>query len=225
MKARVLSTVLTEFFMPLHCSTFLFYRSRACMVLCSAILALLAACSDGIGSVADAPIPPPVPSVPSGLTVTYAAKGLNFSWKATTHAATYQLFEDLDGAGPALASRVGHSTIASLDYAVPDLLMTRLNATYSLQACNISGCSARTALLQPNIEQAIGYFKASNPGVDDILGNALALSADGLTLAVSAYGEASASASTPSDDSAPRAGAGGNQSDNSASKAGAVYLY
>ena len=57
-------------------------------------------------------------------------------------------------------------------------------------------------------------MKASNSGSDDIFGLSLALSGDGNTLAVGAYAEDSASE-----------GIGGDQADNSAIDAGAVYLY
>ncbi len=183
---------------------------RALWLTCCVIFfGLISACSDGVLPDAAVPPsqPPPVPQTPAGLSVAYAAKSLNFSWTQTTHAQSYRLFEDLDGTGPLVASAVGTVTTASIHYAIPDLLMTRLNASYTLQACNVSGCSSNSAALQPDIHQAIGYFKASNPGVNDILGNAIALSADGLTLAVSAYGEASISLSNPADDSAPEAGA------------------
>jgi hypothetical protein len=58
------------------------------------------------------------------------------------------------------------------------------------------------------------YFKASNTGAGDAFGSRLALSADGTTLAVAAAGEGSQAS-----------GIDGNQADNSASNAGAVYLY
>jgi len=58
------------------------------------------------------------------------------------------------------------------------------------------------------------YLKASNPGRGDIFGIAVALDASGDTLAVGAREEASAAV-----------GIGGNQADNSAPGAGAVYLY
>jgi hypothetical protein len=57
------------------------------------------------------------------------------------------------------------------------------------------------------------YVKASNSGADDNFGGALALAADGNTLAVGAWGEDSGSS-----------GVGGVQSDNSASNSGAVYV-
>jgi len=58
------------------------------------------------------------------------------------------------------------------------------------------------------------YVKASNPGAGDQFGTSVALSADGSILAVGADGEASAAT-----------GLGGDQADNSAGAAGAVYVY
>jgi hypothetical protein len=57
------------------------------------------------------------------------------------------------------------------------------------------------------------YVKASNTGAGDSFGYPVALSGDGATLAVSALGEASAAT-----------GIGGDQADNSALGAGAVYV-
>ncbi len=58
------------------------------------------------------------------------------------------------------------------------------------------------------------YIKASNAGVFDHFGYSVALSADGSTLAVGAYGESSAAT-----------GIDGDQADNSAGGAGAVYVF
>ena len=58
------------------------------------------------------------------------------------------------------------------------------------------------------------YIKASNTDAIDYFGSSLALSADGSTLAVGAEGESSAAT-----------GIDGNQSDNSAESAGAVYVF
>jgi hypothetical protein len=58
------------------------------------------------------------------------------------------------------------------------------------------------------------YLKASNTGASDKFGSAVSLSADGSTLAVGAYGEASSAA-----------GVNGNQGDNGAPFSGAVYVY
>src|SRR5207237_799860 len=58
------------------------------------------------------------------------------------------------------------------------------------------------------------YLKASNTDSIDYFGNNVALSADGNTLAVGAYREASATM-----------GINGNQMDNSKSGSGAVYIF
>jgi trimeric autotransporter adhesin len=58
------------------------------------------------------------------------------------------------------------------------------------------------------------YMKASNPGSNDQFGSALAVSADGNTLAVAAQFEDSAAT-----------GIDGNQSDNSMPESGAVYVF
>ncbi|MDB4953883.1 MAG: Integrin alpha beta-propellor repeat protein [Myxococcales bacterium] len=58
------------------------------------------------------------------------------------------------------------------------------------------------------------YVKASNTGTYDQFGTSVALSADGSTLAVGAFAEASAAT-----------GINGNQADNSASQSGAVYVF
>ncbi len=62
------------------------------------------------------------------------------------------------------------------------------------------------------VQQA--YVKASNTDVNDQFGHSLALSYDGSTLAVGAYLEDSAAT-----------GVGGNQADNTAMDAGAVYVF
>ena len=61
------------------------------------------------------------------------------------------------------------------------------------------------------------YVKASNTGTDDSFGTSVALSADGNTLAVGAWGEASAA--TGIDNTTP------GPADNSFANAGAVYVY
>ncbi len=58
------------------------------------------------------------------------------------------------------------------------------------------------------------YVKASNPAANDYFGNDIALSSDGNTMAVIAYGEASNAV-----------GVNGDQANNSAPNSGAVYVY
>jgi hypothetical protein len=62
------------------------------------------------------------------------------------------------------------------------------------------------------VQQA--YLKASNPGINDQFGSLVALSADGNTLAVSAYFEDSRAV-----------GVDGDQADNSVEQSGAVYVF
>ena len=62
------------------------------------------------------------------------------------------------------------------------------------------------------VQQA--YLKASNPGINDQFGSLVALSADGNTLAVSAYFEDSRAS-----------GVDGDQADNSMEQSGAVYVF
>lgn len=58
------------------------------------------------------------------------------------------------------------------------------------------------------------YLKASHPGTTDLFGSQLALSADGLTLAVGAPAESSVAT-----------GIGGNEADDSRGNSGAVYVF
>ncbi|MBX3656704.1 MAG: hypothetical protein KF686_21220 [Ramlibacter sp.] len=136
------------------------------------------------------PPPPPAPTSAPGLTITYAAKALNFSWNIVADAQSYLVYEDPDGIGPLPRVQIGQSSFTtSLAYAVPVLLHTRLSATYTVQACNASGCGPSSAAVVPDMKQAIGYFKAASPAVEARFGNRVALSADGSTMAVGAYGE------------------------------------
>jgi cysteine-rich repeat protein len=81
-------------------------------------------------------------------------------------------------------------------------------------AVGLDGCRKDcTANLLAYIK-ASNTVKPSNPGVFAEFGASVALSADGSTLAVGAFGEASAAT-----------GIGGDQADNSAEKAGAVYVF
>lgn len=92
--------------------------------------------------------------------------------------------------------------------------------TFLKQPCKILLClltlisaavQAQQSLLNP-VQQA--YIKASNTGINDFFGGSIAISADGNTLAVGAIGESSAAI-----------GVGGNENDNSAGAAGAVYIF
>ncbi|MEB2349380.1 MAG: integrin, partial [Comamonadaceae bacterium] len=191
--------------------TFARWRHLASAI-CAA--ALLAACGGG-----DGPTPPSTSSLtaPGGLTVAYGVKDYQFHWDAVVGATHYELWEDPDGAaGPEPEARVG-ADIATTAYShslAPQLLHKRLNASYSVRACDAAGCGDSSAALVPDLGQAIGYFKASNTDADDHFGVSLALSADGSTLAVGAYIEDSNAT-----------GIDGDQANNSAAYSGAVYIF
>jgi hypothetical protein len=99
------------------------------------------------------------------------------------------VYEDPDGAGPSAPVQIGSTTTTGLTYAVPVLLHLRLNATYTVQACNAGGCSAPSASVAADMVRAVGYFKASATTGEGRFGNRVALSSNGTTLAVGAYGE------------------------------------
>lgn len=81
-----------------------------------------------------------------------------------------------------------------------------MTLTIALDASGTAGSAYQIVV------QRSSYAKASNPGSGDVFGTAIALSGD--TLAIAA----------PQEDSAAR-GSNGDQSDNSASDAGAVYVF
>jgi hypothetical protein len=135
---------------------------------------------------------PAVPEPPTGLAATYGIKQVQLTWDAVAAPAgggsvTYRLQEDPDGDGPLPAAQVGGPLAsASHTQVIDGLLHTRLNARYSVQACNDLGCSTATAPVQADVAQAIGYFKAANAAAGDQFGLAVAISGDGATLAVGA---------------------------------------
>jgi hypothetical protein len=148
------------------------------------------------------------------LTMDLGLKHLRFSWTAPAGAATYKLLRSPDGVSA--FSQIGAdvtATVLNLDVAVH--LESWARAAYVVQACNAGGCTSSNQVSWTTaMDRAIGYFKASNTRTSQTFGNAVALSADGKTLAIGAPGESSNAT-----------GIGGNQTDISASNAGAVYIY
>lgn len=147
-----------------------------------ALLATITACGGGSsGTGTDTPL------APTSLSVTYGVKGYDFSWNSSEGATRYEVAEDPDGAGPLAASSIGSSSATNYRHSLaPQLLYLRLNASYTVRACNDSGCSAYSESLVPDLTRAIGYFKASNTSKSDQFGSSVSLSADGTTLAVGA---------------------------------------
>jgi len=167
---------------------------------------VLAACGGGSGASESAGLP-----APSGFSVaSYGPKTYNFGWAVTPGAMRYELFEDPDGAaGPQpeslYGSADGKATSWSKWMQVP--LHERVNASYRLRACDASGCGPFTAAVTPDLTQAIGRFDLAGGDLTKRFGayeNTIALSADGLTLAVGS----------------PREGSSGDLAG-----AGAVYIF
>ena len=153
-------------------------------------------------------------------------------------------FRDAMGGGftpvPGLESLTPGPEPARLSVSV-HLLPWGLGA-YLTETCDSNSCKeadgGRRALEQPDSVAATGYFKAPNAGSIDIFGSALALSADGATLAVGAPGEdgKSTGALAPTDDGYQAALDSGDQLDDgerscsyfierAPCKRGAVYVY
>ncbi len=168
---------------------------------------LLAACSGGGGGT----------QAPGAVTPALGfqqVKTLRFTWNDVAGATYYRLLEDPDGSsGFQPVSGDIASGEQQYDHVVP--LHRRINARYIVQSCNSAGCTdSDTLFVDAALAQAIGYVKAANTGGADLFGTAVALSADGDTLAVGA----------PQEDSAV-SGIDGNVNDNSAGNAGAVYVF
>ncbi|MCG8435168.1 MAG: FG-GAP repeat protein [Gammaproteobacteria bacterium] len=152
-------------------------------------------------------------------------KTLQFTWTDGDGADHFKLLENPDGASG--FTQVGANIAAtetSVDHEIAVHLLDWPNVRYILEACNDGGCTQSdeiSLMNNPVIEEAIGYVKASNTGVEDSFGGAIAVSGDGSTLAVGA----------PYEDSAAT-GIDGNQTDdcdeavaNCEENSGAVYVF
>ena len=185
--------------------------SRACVA-----FLLLAGCGGGGGGGGNESNVPP-PAAPT-LAVSFGYKVFHFTWAAVPTATAYRLSEDPDGAS-------GYTVVTILVATNYDHTLTslfgRINAKYKLEACNSGGCTPSVPLNMPdNLSTALGaYVKASNTGAGDGFGSAVALSADGNTLAVGAGPEDGALTGVTS-------GAPNNTfTGDGASSAGAVYVF
>lgn len=185
-------------------------------VLPFAAAVLAAGCGGGGGGNGGNPPSPPVdPPGAAILSLEIGLKQLQFSWAAVTGATSYRLLANPDGASGFTqvgADIAGNETSVDLDVSVH--LHDWNEARYMLEACNAGGCTASNEIgTVDGALEAIGYFKNSNHESGDIIAS-VALSADGATMAIGAPGEASAAT-----------GIDGDQSDNTAAGAGAVYVY
>jgi hypothetical protein len=142
-----------------------------------------------------------------------AIKSFTFSWSDTDDATSYKLLERVTPSSS--YSQIGNDInqgAGSYEYIAP--LHTRVNASYVLQACYNNNCIDSDAVsISGNLATAIGYIKASNSEADDAFGRAIALSGDGSTLAIGSTDDSNAT------------GINGDQTDNSATSSGAVYVF
>ena len=141
-------------------------------------------------------------------------KTFRITWQSSPDSRFYRVLENPDGiAGFTDISGDLDATTTNFDHSVA--LYARVNAMYVVQSCNDQGCvDSAPLIVNGTLVDAIGYFKASNTGEGDSFGFAVALSSDGSTLAVGAPRESSAAT-----------GLNGDQADDSALHAGAVYLF
>jgi len=141
-------------------------------------------------------------------------KTFRISWQPSEGATFYRVLENPDGlSGFSPISMDLDGSIQTLEHRVA--LFSRVNARYIVQACNVNGCvDSQELIVSGSLEQAVGYFKASNSEEFDRFGEVVSLSGDGNTMAVSATAEASSAN-----------GVNNDQSDNSLATAGAVYVF
>jgi hypothetical protein len=139
-------------------------------------------------------------------------KQFEFSWAPVAGAQYYQLYESAD-VGEAFVQIGGDIVGESVAFTMP--LHFRVNARYMLFACGDDAClEAGTVDVAGHLAEAVGYVKASNTGAGDVFGATVALSNDGDTLIVGAPAESSQAT-----------GVDGDQGDDSAKDAGAVYVF
>jgi len=179
-----------------------------------AAVTVITSCGGGGNGPVSQP-PPPAPAAPS-VNVNVGLKQLIFSWAEVPGATHYRLLENADGNSG--FTQVGADIPAgtlSVNLEIAVHFQDFANALYILEACNTTGCTISTEVNAMNgMLAAIGYFKASNTEAYDQFGPAVALSADGTTLAVGARLESSNAT-----------GVGGDQINTSARDAGAVYVF
>jgi len=143
-----------------------------------------------------------------------ADKTFRIRWSQDMGAQFYRVLENPDGVS-GFSDVSGEIAAAAEFYDHRVALHKRVNARYIVEACNADGCVASAQqLIESTLEEAIGYFKASNTDAFDNFGSAVSVSADGKTMVVAADEENSTAT-----------GINGNQNDYSAPRAGAVYVF
>ncbi|MEH0696695.1 hypothetical protein [Vibrio owensii] len=161
-----------------------------------------------------APDPTPVPVPPSAFTLTaptaVSGKTFLFQWQDSQNADEYTLCRKKTTATDTCDVLSNGLTETNKQVELNNLLST--NETYFVVASNKDGSQRSNEVsIEPNaLLNAIGLLKASNTDSNDNYGNAVALSNDGSTIAVSAFKES---------------GIVNDPTANSAALSGTVYVY
>lgn len=122
------------------------------------------------------------------LSINYDIKTLEFSWIEVSKSDYYLVFENADGTS---GFDQLSEEITSLAFNSQVSSYARLDANYIVSACNAFGCVDSAENSPLSLNDAIGYFKASNTGFNSEFGSDVALSNSGTTLIVGARGERS----------------------------------
>jgi trimeric autotransporter adhesin len=131
---------------------------------------------------------------PSSLTLSIQqVKNFRFSWTPVPGSTHFKLMEDPIGTADfaQVGANLDIDVGTTFSHVVP--LYKRMNARYRIQACGATRCvDSNTVTVSGNLGAAIGYIKAPTTNAGALLGFAVALSGDGMTLAVGAVGEINA---------------------------------
>ena len=164
------------------------------------------------------PVDPPIPTFNMTLSVS-GPKTINLQWDAVAQVDHYRVRVDPFGTASYVILQ-GADNIAATEHAfeIPVHLTDWHNCSYFIEAIDsqnqLIGQSNAEYLQQPLSSSAICYVKAANANTSDLFGENVAISGDGNTIAVGAISEDSSAT-----------GVNGNDADNSASNAGAVYVF
>ena len=192
-------------------------KSMSNIIVLAAWSVVIAACGGGGGSTPSPPMPPPLSSDASLSSLSLTGGPLNpaFSPAVTEYTATVpQSSSSVDVSATAndgnASFMINGSNNTTVALAVGD-------NTISIVVTAENGTTTRTYTIVVTSRLTFAqeaYIKASNTDANDTFGYSVTLSDDGNTLAVGAREESSAAT-----------GVNGDQADNSAQSAGAVYVF
>ncbi len=123
------------------------------------------------------------PAAPLQFDIAYGPKSYTLTWAVVAGATSYRVGRDVDGDGPAGAveETTAQNVATRKSIFVPD----EAKSTVYVRACNASGCSPRSRIIQPSPVQLTGELEpAAGVATDRYFGYNLATSADGSVLAV-----------------------------------------